>query len=177
MSLKKNNIYTLCVAEVESLFCTHEVIKLVSEKLYRNPEEDFLRVSNAIFKRIKSELEFQTSLRTSSEIKFFLSNFDESKRSKEEIISHLNELFDKIDVNDIYSKFYETLNSIIDSKEYNDLLKFYNRKTLTIQVAEVFGFKSEEYKLFVLRLCKSGEIAKIASDSKKYFGNFSSFIA
>ncbi len=175
--LEKNNIYTLCVAEVESLFCTHEVIKLVSEKLYRNPEEDFLRVSNAIFKRIKSELEFQTSLRTSSEIKFFLSNFDESKRSKEEIISHLNELFDKIDVNDIYSKFYETLNSIIDSKEYNDLLKFYNRKTLTIQVAEVFGFKSEEYKLFVLRLCKSGEIAKIASDLKKYFGNFSSFIA
>ena len=78
--LEQDSIYVLEVAEVENLFCTKEIIEIVSERLARDPAADFLTVSNTIFDRLRAELDTQVSLRVSSEVKFKLNIFDVSQK-------------------------------------------------------------------------------------------------
>lgn len=78
--LEQKSIFVLSVAEVENLFCVKEVIQIVSEHLLRDIDADFQSVSDAIFLRLKGEIEAQVSLRVASEIKFRLNKFDENKK-------------------------------------------------------------------------------------------------
>ncbi|MBU7583952.1 MAG: DUF4435 domain-containing protein [Nostoc sp. TH1S01] len=199
--LLNDGIYVLEVAEVENLFLTPEILDLVSQRLARNPDDDFKKVSDLVFKQLKSEIETQISLRTVNEIKFRLNLFgdksklqeadDKSKeeiklqeadgKSKEEIKLQkaLDNLVKGINISDIYNSSKIIFEKIIETKNYKDLLKYFNRKTLAKQVSECFEFKNgksdEPGQLieFVVRLAKSSDQDEIKNRLKRYFGEFS----
>jgi len=95
--LEQGSIYVLEVAEVENLFCTEEVLKIVSERLARDSSTDFLTVSNTIFDRLQSELDTQVSLHVSNEVKFKLNVFDVKQKGAANIDTALQDLVASID--------------------------------------------------------------------------------
>lgn len=176
-ALEASSIYVLTVAEVENLFCTQEIIEIVSRRLARDPEDDFRRVSNAIFKRLNQELETQISLRVASEIQFKLGQFDQNVRGVGQLTETLQSLHSGIDVNALYTQWERTFNSILSSCDYVQLLEVYNRKSLATQVSSALGLKTGELPELVVRLARDESHEEIKQALKKYLGTFGNYVS
>ncbi|PVZ68862.1 DUF4435 domain-containing protein [Pelagibaculum spongiae] len=170
--LEQGSIYVLEVAEVENLFCTEEVLKIVSERLARDSSEDFLTVSNTIFGRLQSELDTQVSLHVSSEVKFKLNVFDVKQKGSVNINAALQNLVTSIDVNQIYSDTNQRFIDVLESKDYKQLLALYNRKSLCTQASTSLGLSNGSLPETVVRLIKGECKESIVTALKPYFGNF-----
>ncbi len=177
ISLKENFVFVLEVAEVENLFCTEELIKLVSSRLERDPTEDFNRVSDLVFRRLQSEIEKQISLRCANEIKFKLNYFDESACGEQKLKDAVNTLVEQIDVAAVYSQSKNKFEEIVNTKNYAGLLKLYNRKSLSSQVGNAIGLANQELPKFVLRLARSEYRNEVKNCLLEYFGDFAEKIA
>jgi energy-coupling factor transporter ATP-binding protein EcfA2 len=176
-ALEKDSIYVLGVAEVENLFCTKEVLELVSNRLARDPAEDFKVVSETVFKRLQSELETQVSLKVSSEIKFLLNMFNDKQKGADKISSALHSLASGINVEKIYSETENEFSEVIKSRNYESLLALYNRKSLSSQVSGALGLANGSLPETVVRLAKGDSKIDITNAMKKYFGNFAQRLA
>lgn len=170
--LEQDSIYVLEVAEVENLFCTKEVLQIVSNRLARDPVADFQTVSQTIFSKLQAELETQVSLRTSSEVKFQLNMFDTTKKGASNIHSALQNLLANIDVNKIYSDTHTLYSNVVQNNDYKKLLALYNRKSLSSQVSNSLGLANGSLPETVVRLIRGNCKESITNALKPYFGNF-----
>ena len=170
--LEQGSIYVLDVAEVENLFCTEEVLKIVSERLARDASADFLTVSSTIFGRLQSELDTQVSLHVSNEVKFKLNVFDVKQKGAANINTVLQSLVTSIDVERIYSDTNQRFTEVLESKDYKQLLALYNRKSLCTQVSTSLGLSNGSLPETVVRLIKGECKESIVTALKPYFGNF-----
>lgn len=175
--LEQDSIFVLSVAEVENLFCTKEVLEIVSNRLARDPAADFQTVSNTIFSRVQAELDTQVSLRVSGEVKFQLNLFDTNRKGADGIGSALQILVANIDVKRIYSEIYDLYNTVLQNKDYKQLLALYNRKTLSSQVSSILGLANGSLPETVVRLAKRECKDSITDALKPYFGNFQQYMA
>ncbi|EQB9026448.1 DUF4435 domain-containing protein [Vibrio cholerae] len=175
--LEQDSIFVLSVAEVENLFCTKEILELVSTRLERDVNTDFQSVSSAIFSRLQGELEVQVSLRAAGEIKFQLNMFDEKAKGSAGLVSALHSLTTGIDVNAIYTQSLADFNAVLSTKDYDGLLAIYNRKSLSAQASSALGLANGSLPEFVVRLAKGSGRDEIAESLKRYFGNFAHHMA
>ena len=137
--LEEDFIFVLKVAEVENLFCTKEILNIVSNRLGRNAEEDFQTVSDKLFKGLQDELETQVSLRVSSEIKFKLNNFDDKTKGKDNLLFQFQLLTNSINIETLYDSVLVDFEEVLSTKNYEKLLALYNRKTLCTQISGSLG--------------------------------------
>lgn len=169
-SLLDDGIYVLPVAEVENLFCTEEIVKYCCDLLSRDYNTDIEKIKNEIFKSFNSELENQLSMRVISEAKFKLNNLDEKGKNRDKIKEKFNSLIKDTDIDGIYNFFEKTFEKINNEKNYNELLKYYNRKSLKDKVSSILEIK--DLPSLVIRTASKENNGLILKDSlKKYFEN------
>jgi len=171
-ALEKHSIFVLDVAEVKNLFCTKEVLEIVSKRLARDHRVDFYNFSSSVIDELSRELENQVSLHASSEIKFLLNTFDDRSKGLHRINSKLLGLCNMIDVYKIYTDTEEKFKSALLLREYNEILRLYNRKKLPIRFCNTLGLNNGELPELVIRLVRTEERANIINAVKKYFRNF-----
>ena len=175
--LEQDSIYVLEVAEVENLFCTKEVLEIVSNRLARDPVTDFQTVARTIFGRLQNELDHQVSLRVSNEVKFLLNMFDATQTGSTNINTALQNLVSNIDVNQIYSDINTLYTNVLQNNDYRQLLALYNRKSLSSQVSNSLGLAHGSLPEAVIRLVRGDCKESITNAMKPYFGNFQQYMA
>ena len=172
-ALERDDIFVLKVAEVENLFCTKELLQVVSNRQLRNVEVDFANASKSVFLYLKAELENQISLQALSEIKFQLNMFPENiigiNKIKEAMTIHTN----GINIDAIYEDIKKKFDLAIAEENYEQILELYNRKSLAKRISVALGLIEGELENIVIRLARSEFQSEITSALKKYFGNFS----
>lgn len=165
------------MAEVENLFCTEEVLNIVSTRLARDPVSDFQTVVNHVFKRLRSELDTQVSLRVVAEVKFLLNKFDASAKGVAALSTALQQLTQGIDVPALYAQFDAQFSAVLSTSDYKALLALYNRKSLASQISCALGLKSGELAELVVRLARTDERSALAAAIKLYLGPFGAMVA
>lgn len=170
-SLESKCIFVLEVAEVESLFCTRELIDVISKRLSRDPVADFEAIKNNIFSRLKSELDSQISMKVSSEVKFKLNNLNMHAKGVEGIEQAINEMIQRIDVKDMYGTIKNEFDEVLDTSDYEGLLAIYNRKSLIDTVGGELGISPKQYAPLVIRLASNELNLEISSALRRYLGN------
>lgn len=175
-ALAKDGIFVLQVAEVENIFCTRELLDLASTRLARNPADDFNAIAYFVLERLKSELENQISLRTACEIKYRLSLFDENAKGQNALALALTDLAQGINVGQIYLENKSLFDGLIAKADYDELLKYYNRKSLSSQVSKFLGLSNGELPELIVRLARGQDSTEIRSRLKKYFGPFGAYM-
>lgn len=175
-ALEADNIYTLDVAEVENLFCTPEILALVSNRLARDVASDLNRVVTYVFSQLNSELDTQVSLRVVSEVKFKLNCFDASARGAPALSSALQQLTQSVDISALYTHFETEFKNLITAKDYRGLLRQYNRKSLPNQISSALGLRANELVELVVRLARTDAKSDIANAIKPYLGSFGPLI-
>lgn len=175
-ALQNDNIYTLDVAEVESLFCTQEVLALVSARLARNVTADFDQAVTQVFKQLNTELDTQVSLRVIAEVKFMLNCFDASARGLSDLSSALQQLTQGINIPALYAQFDGEFQTAIDATDYRGLLRLYNRKSLPNQIGNALGLRAGELVDLVVRLARTDARSAVVSAIKPYLGAFANLV-
>lgn len=171
-ALEKDSIFVLKVAEVENLFCTKELLKIVSNRLARDADNDFKEASKAVFSRLRSEIDTQVSLHVAGEIKFQLNFFNEKAKGSTALKTALTNLCNSIDIEKTYKETLENFNTTINDEDYEKLLLIYNRKSLSSQIGTALGLTNGTLPELVIRLARTDSISEISDALIKYFGNF-----
>ena len=176
-ALQTDNIYTLEVAEVENLFCTQEVLTLVSTRLARDVTTDLNQVVTQVFNQLKTELDTQVSLRVIAEVKFKLNCFNASARGAPALSAALQQLTQSINISALYDQFDGEFQTVINAADYRGLLRLYNRKSLPNQIGNALGLKAGELVELVVRLARTDERSAVIAAIKPYLGAFAPLVA
>lgn len=176
-ALQADNIYTLDVAEVENLFCTQEVLALVSARLARDTTADFNQAVTQVFKQLRTELDAQVSLRVIAEVKFKLNCLDASARGVPALSAALQQLTQGINISALYAQFDGEFQAVINATNYRGLLRLYNRKSLPNQIGNALGLKAGELVELVIRLARTDARSAVVAAIKPYLGAFSPLVA
>lgn len=156
-SLSNDGIIVLDVAEVENLFCTSDVLRIVAKKLKLDPDETLEQVKEYVIRSLKEEIDVQVSLHVASEIRFLLNRFDEKAQGASKLSESLQGLMDQIDVQSMYDNKRREIQSIVDEGNYKGALQVYNRKSLSRRISQFFGFNQGELSEYIIRLLRSEE--------------------
>lgn len=150
-SFKKDNIFTLNVAEVENLFLTEEILQVVRE-ITQKDEQCIDEVKKYINNRFKEEMEKQIDDFLKSEIKFELSKIDIDFTSEgrecadTKLKEQVNNILKKCFNNDIENKFKK----LLENGDYKEILKVFNCKGLSNSIGHYLGLDNKSYKDFII---------------------------
>lgn len=167
-ALQDDGIYVLPVAEIENLFCTEEIVSFCCDLLSRDYNTDIEDIKKEIFKSFNGEIENQLCLRVISEVKFRLNSLDEKGQNLLKVKEKFDLLTKNISIDDIYNSFNEIFKKINSDRNYRELLKYYNRKSLKDKVGKILGVT--DLPSLIIRISASGNNAdKIKDKLKPYF--------
>lgn len=156
LSYQRSGIFTLDVAEVENLYLAEGIVRLVAAHQFLNEEDVFNKLKEFLFKEFYKEYNLQLVSMCVKEIRHKLSCYTKpDDNTLEALILKKNELSQSIDVTSIYDNCKSRIDGILERKDYNGLLKIYNRKSLHNRVSPIFHLAKNEYPNLVLRLLKT----------------------
>lgn len=167
-NLKANSVFVLDVAEVENLFCVPELIEVVAENLELEPKETTEKVIDFAFECLETELDAQILQRVANEIKFRLDLFGGKAKDPDELQNKLNDLIKSIDVKQMFTRTKALFENIIKEKNYLNLLKYYNRKSLSSRISRIFNLKEGELPGYIIRITKGSNKTKVEKALEKY---------
>lgn len=168
-SYKKDNIFTLKVAEVENLFLVEEVLEEINRIFAFDDKEHIEEIKNYIINdRFKNEINKQICEAVVSELKYKLTISEISTKNDQEAKNTLNTLFETIDYDVIKNEQVEKFNKILESGSYKEILKVFNCKSLSTSVGHFFGLDNKEYRDFILRQISSNDAHEIVKAVAMY---------
>lgn len=168
LMLAKSDIFVTDVAEIENLLCVEELIEYVSDVLGLPSKETIEQVKNYVISSFKGELDSQVSEKVSFDVKYQLGRFESTKNGLVEINNRLEVMFNDIDVEVLYKKYYDEFSAYIESQDYNGVLRVYNRKSLAKRISECMGLKKNDYPDFIFRHLYGKNRKHIVSILQKY---------
>jgi ABC-type cobalamin/Fe3+-siderophores transport system ATPase subunit len=166
--LKESGIYTIDVAEVENLFCIEPLLKIVAVNQGYNPDDKGREVTEFVIECLSKELEVQVTKRVEREIRFELGAYKKVGHSEQGLVDGLEKVVKNIVVNKIYSETKALYEETINKKDYEKVLRLYNRKHLHHRLAPKFGLREGEYINVLLRMLKSEKKKDIVAAIKPY---------
>ena len=173
-ALLNDGIYVLSVAEVENLFCTEEVIKLLCANQMKDFVTVFTEISKLAFTEFEQQMENQVAGFVSTDFCRRIGGF--KAKNLQEIKTNLETLFSVLSVDKAESNFESKkseFDGILKSKNYKDLLRVFNFKGLKSICAKQLGLTTEEFGPLVCRLAVIKEKhSEFVEALKGYLGGF-----
>lgn len=147
-NLRNDNIFVLEVAEVENLFCKEIAIEYIIENQHRENEKSTLiqNIKNRLFVRFQKEFQEQVDLFLLEELKFNIKKLNKN---------NLYNWKDSVDLDNIKSDLERTFNDVLSTRDYNKLLKYYNRKKLYKEIQSELNLSNDEYPKLLIRILQA----------------------
>lgn len=149
-ALKKDNIFTINVAEVENLFLIEELLMVVNT-IFSKPDSVENIKKYIIEDRFSKEINRQILESTVSELKYQLSVVYIPKDNEDAAKQELKCLKNNVDFDKIKTEQENKFNSMLNSKNYKQILSVFNQKGVAGSVGHYFGLVNQEYCDFVIR--------------------------
>lgn len=166
-ALMGKDINVLKVAEVENLFLLECIILAILKQ--SNREDEIKEIKNYIFEiKFKNCLEKQILENLKSEIKHKLNTIDINLKTSDEIKEKINSIEKFINFDDLYKNISNKFNLVYEEKNYNELLKVFNKKDIykDKRLLDKIGRTEESYIKEVLKLLKENK--KLRKEVLKY---------
>lgn len=163
-ALKKNNIYTINVAEVENLFLIEELLSVANDILYPSDNHRIEKIKNIIInERYKKQINKQVCEAVVAELKYKLSSIEIDKGNEEDAKKSLAAAYEAISFESIKTEIEQKFN---EANEYKQVLKLFNCKSLSCEVEKEFGKKN--YKEFIVGQLSGEKAGAILTAIKNY---------
>ncbi|MDU2649015.1 DUF4435 domain-containing protein [Anaerococcus vaginalis] len=164
--LKKDNIYTLNVSEVENLFIIEELIKFLSDYLAKNFDDVINNIKNYIIKeRFDNQIISQVKKNVVSQIKHDLSMAEISEINTKESFTNA---IKNINVDSIYEDTLNSYEEALLSNDYKKVLEMFNEKGLSKSIGHYFGFQNNDYLNTVISILRNKEQVEVLEIFKNY---------
>lgn len=159
---RKDNIFTLKVAEAENLFLVEELLYIINDILGFNDDDKVKNVKDYIIKdRFAKEIDKQICEAIVSEIKFKLTIANISTKNEEEAKDSLESAFKSISYDELKAKYTGEFNEILELEAYSNVLKVFNSKSLSTSIGHFFGIDNKGYRELIVRHIKGNRVDEI----------------
>lgn len=156
-ALIASGVQVLELAEIENLFCLEAVVRLAAEKLSINPDAAVLAVTEYLATAFGDEFEAQIVMHAERRIRYHLSTYSKASSDEQGLEQGLNDLLAGLKISTIVTDARSTLSAALASGNLNQMLRVYNRKSLSERISTCFGLKHGEYPELVIRVMKSAD--------------------
>ncbi|WP_448339002.1 DUF4435 domain-containing protein [Desulfovibrio piger] len=164
---KKDNIFTLDVAEVENLFLIEDVIRYIAKYLHKNPDEIFSSIEKNVRERLSKQINSQICKSIAADIKYQLSTAAISHKSEEEVQQDLERLVTNLSYADTKQAHEEKFTSALN-KSYAMVIKVFNEKGLAKSMGHHFGLNDKAYCEFVINELKNNKNSELVNAFLEY---------
>lgn len=166
---KEDHIYTLNVAEVESLFLVEELIRLFANHLERNPDEVFANIKDYVINsRFAKQIKKQICQSVVARLKYELASIELSKKNDDEAKSSLDTAIQSIDYENTKSDQEAKFREPLDKTDYAGVLRVFNEKGLSNSIGRFFGLDNKVYCSTILALLNGKMHGEIVDALVKY---------
>lgn len=166
--LVTHGVQTIAVAEIENIFCVESALRVVAEHLEQDPNDVVREVVKYISKALKDELEFQISSMAERRIQYLLGAYSKSSNDKIGLSNGISVTLDRIDVEAIYNECQATYNYALSTNNLDQLLRVYNRKSLSSRISGILGLANGEYMKLLVRLIKGPKRDSLVTALQQY---------
>lgn len=170
---EENNIYSLRVAEIENLFLTEEIIQFMADYLGLDSKNIFKQIQDEILQRLTDQISKQINQSITARIKYLLEIKDISGKTEDEIKKHIAEIPQNINYDSIKEEKTKKFNDALDSKDYNQILKIFNDKSLSKSIGHFYNIDNKCYIRMVIQILEKDR-DQVYSILKKYLPNIPS---
>ena len=166
-TLSEESIYSYSVSEIENLFLVEDFIVKFAE--YKNDIINIEDIKTNIYMSVTRDLENQLAAYITSAINFiFMESHVQRADTKEKVAANFTAFIDNIKIDDLYTAQKDKIEKLIDTKNYNELIKIVNNKGLTNCVSQALRYKTKnDYIEKALCYLKDSEEGR--NIFKKYF--------
>lgn len=166
---KSKGIYTINVAEVENLFLVEELIKLMAEQFGENVDTAFHNVKQFVIDvRFSNQINGQICESVVAEIKYRLSSAEISKTDETKAKESLESVLSSIDYDQIKSEQEQKFQQVLNSGNYKEVLKVYNKKDLSKSIGHFLGIDNKYYCSKVISLLRGSKHDEIVAALSPY---------
>lgn len=155
--LLNHGIFTIPVAEIESLFCIEPVLRIIAEHLELDPNQKVDEVIDYLCNALSSEFDVQVSSKTAKIVEYKLGAYSKEGNNLEGVEKGLQTTLARIDVPTIYASTQAKYQEAIDERNLQKLLLIYNRKSLPDRISGIFGLGTGQYGNLLVRLLKGSK--------------------
>ena len=171
LALEKDNIHTISVAEIESLFCIEPIIRIIAEYLKLDANDKVNEVIDFLIDSLSDEFDVQVSSKAEKIVEYKLGAYSKESNTKQGLVDGLATTLGRIDISAIYEEARILYQTAIDNRNLEQLLLIYNRKSLPNRISGIFGLAKGEYGKLLVRLLKSTHQIEIVKALKAYLPN------
>lgn len=166
---KSKGIYTINVAEVENLFLVEELIKLMAEQFGENVDTAFHNVKQFVIDvRFSNQINGQICESVVAEIKYRLSSAEISKTDETKAKESLESVLSSIDYDQIKSEQEQKFQQVLNSGNYKEVLKAFNKKDLSKSIGHFLGIDNKYYCSKVISLLRGSKHDEIVAALSPY---------
>lgn len=168
VALLGHGIHTIPVAEIENIFCVESAVRVIAEHLGLDPNRVVADVTDYISTALQSELELQISSMAERRIEFMLGAYSKTTNDRNGLSNGLKTTLGRINIDAIYSECQDAFNIAIASNNLDELLRVYNRKSLSDRISKILGLANGEYMKLLVRLMKGPRRQALVTALQKY---------
>lgn len=165
-NLSKKGIYVLPVSEIENILLHEDLLRIISHSLKYSKEQTNEKVAEAkelAFKQAAEVLDSCCLTFVKRRIDNYAKKIDLTGKSLDDLQRSLERAVKEINPKEIYNERVSQFQKAIESKDYDAIIKIYDKKGLSSQIGSVFGLKSGEYVELILRALNSSDDNEIHS--------------
>jgi hypothetical protein len=167
---KENNIFTLNVAEVENLFITEEIIRLMANHMGQDEETIFQEVENYVIDtRFANQLNNQICQSVVAQIKYMLTCANISCKNDSEAKQSLATTFASIDYNKISNSESNKFQQALTNRIYKDIIRIFNEKGIAKSIGHIFNIDNAAYCNTIINLLNTDRHDEIVNALLPYF--------
>ena len=170
-ALLAHGIHTIPVAEIESLFCTEQILRIISEHLELDPEQKINEVIDYLIQALEAEFEVQVSSKVEKIIEYKLGAYSKEGNNQQGVENGLQTTLGRIDIPALYAKISSIYREAIDQRNLKKLLLIYNRKSLPDRISQIFGLGNGQYGKLLVRLLKASRKEDLITALKQNLPN------
>jgi energy-coupling factor transporter ATP-binding protein EcfA2 len=138
-SLKKNNIYSYNVAEIENLLLDDVFLQQFAVWI-RCTTDSVTELKQRIIEQLEQDKELQVSNTLSSRIQHvYTTTHMEKGNTKEEVIQNFQDFSSNINIDVWYKETMDSFNDIISKKDYKSAIQKFNNKGLLTHANKIFN--------------------------------------
>lgn len=123
----RNKIYTLDVMEIENILCDDELLKHIQLKVHAT-DEDYHSAKEQIFVKIQESKDKQAMEYTRFKTDKILNSLVGKSLNPEKLKEQLTAAIEDLSPHQFYDEHIQSLDTLINSKDYGGALKHYNNK-------------------------------------------------
>lgn len=154
LALLAHKVHTIPVAEIESLFCTQPILRIIAEHLELDADQKVIEVVDFLCNSLNAEFDVQVSSKVEKIVEYKLGAYSKEGHNQVGLESGLQTTLGRIDIPAIYAATVSVYREAIDQRDLQKLLLIYNRKSLPDRISPIFGLGNGQYGKLLIRLLK-----------------------